>query len=182
MSPVITFAIITPLSVPEVRFSLNQGTSSLAVQLSEPPPELLILKFWVAGLLPPCVAVKERLVGLAPMAGGTGAVAMVNVTGTVTEEAPEAFMVTVLLWLPTVKVPVLTLNITAPFPVPVGGLTVNQGALSLAVQLSVPPPMLLMLKVWVAGLAPPCVAVKEMVVGLVPMTGGTAGGGEPAGV
>jgi hypothetical protein len=46
--------------------------------------------------LAPGVAVKERLVGLIPMAGGTGAVATMSVTGTLTEEAPEAFIVTVL--------------------------------------------------------------------------------------
>jgi hypothetical protein len=53
-----------------------------------------MLKVWAAGLAPPCVAAKERLVGLVPIAGGTGAVATVNVTGTVTEEAPTAFIVT----------------------------------------------------------------------------------------
>lgn len=50
------------------------------------------------------------------------------------------------------------------------------------VQLSVPPPVLLILKVCVAGLAPPWVAAKEKLVGLAPMTGGTTGGGDPAGV
>jgi hypothetical protein len=49
---------------------------------------------WVAGLAPPWVAVKERLVGLAPMAGGTGAAATVKVTGTVTGVAPVADNVT----------------------------------------------------------------------------------------
>jgi hypothetical protein len=49
--------------------------------------------------------------------------------------------------LPAVKVPVFTVNVTGPFPVPEVGLSVNQGALSLAVQLSVPPPVLLMLKI-----------------------------------
>jgi hypothetical protein len=93
--PVTTLAVTTPLPVPEARLSVNQAALSLAVQLSVPPPVLLMLKVWVAGLAPPCVAVKERFVGLTPMAGGTGAVATVNVTGTVTEEAPVAFMVTV---------------------------------------------------------------------------------------
>jgi uncharacterized membrane protein YgcG len=68
--PVTTLAVTTPLSVPEVRLSLNQGALSLAVQLSVPPPWLLMLTVWVAGFAPPCVAVKERLVGLVPMAGG----------------------------------------------------------------------------------------------------------------
>jgi quinol-cytochrome oxidoreductase complex cytochrome b subunit len=39
-----------------------------------------------------------------------------------------------------------------------------------------------MLKVWVIGLAPPCVAVKERLVGLVPMAGGITGGGATVGV
>ncbi len=42
------------------------------------------------GLPPPCWAVKDRLVGLAPIAGGTGAAVTVNVTGTVTVVAPVA--------------------------------------------------------------------------------------------
>jgi hypothetical protein len=84
-----------PLSVPEVGLNLNQVELSLAAQLSVPPPVLLIFKVWVAGLTPPCVAMKERFVGLVPMAGGTGAVETMNVTGTVTEEALVAVTVTV---------------------------------------------------------------------------------------
>ena len=75
----------------------------------------------------------------------------------------------------------VTLSVTAPFPVPEAGLRVIQVALSLALQLNAPPPWLLMLKVWVAGLAPPCVAVKERLVGLAPMAGGTTGGGTTGG-
>ena len=74
-------------------------------------------------------------------------------------------------------VPVTTLAVTTSLPVPKARLSVNQGILSLALQVSVSPPVLLMLKVWVAGLAPPCVAAKERLVGLAPMTGGTTGGG-----
>jgi hypothetical protein len=56
-----------------------------------------MLRVWVAGSEPPLLAVKERLVGLTPMAGGTEAVATVNVTGTVTGSAPVAFNITVAL-------------------------------------------------------------------------------------
>jgi hypothetical protein len=56
-------------------------------------------------------------------------------------------------------VPVLTVSVTAPFPVPEAGLSVNQAALSLADQVRVPPPVLLMLKVCAVGLLPPCWAV-----------------------
>ena len=120
--------------------------------------------------------------GLIPIAGGTGVVATVSVTGTVTDEAPEACTVTVLLYVPAAKLPLVTVNVTAPFPVPEAGLMVNQGALSLAVQLSVPPPLLLILTVWVTGVAPPCVAAKERLVGLTPMTGCATGGGTGGGV
>jgi len=80
--------------VAEAGETASQVVLGLALQLKVPPPVLLMLTVWVAGLAPPWVAAKERLVGLAPMAGGTGAVATVNVTGTVTEEAPVALMVT----------------------------------------------------------------------------------------
>ena len=42
---------------------------SLALQLNVPPPVLLMFKVCVEGLLPPCWAAKERLVGLVPIAG-----------------------------------------------------------------------------------------------------------------
>jgi hypothetical protein len=56
-----------------------------------------MLRVWVAGSELPLLAVKERLVGLTPMAGGIEAVATVKVTGTVTAWAPVAFNVTVAL-------------------------------------------------------------------------------------
>lgn len=173
--------VTTLLPVPETRFSVNQVALSLADQVNVPPPWLLIFKVWVAGLTPR-IAVKERLVGLIPIAGGTGAVATVSVTGTVTDEAPEACRVTVLLYVPAAKLPLVTVNVTAPFPIPEAGLSVNQAALSLAVHVSVPPPWLLMVKVWVAGLALPCVAAKERFTGLTPIAGSTTGGGAEAGV
>ena len=67
-------------------------------------------------------------------------------------------------------------------PEPEAGDRVNHGALSLANQVSVPPPVLLMLSAWAAGLPPPCWAVKVRLVGLVPIAGLTdsvgAEGGE----
>ena len=74
--------------------------------------------------------------------------------------------------------PVVAVRVTAPLPVPEAGETVNHAALSLADQVSVPPPVLLTLRVWVAGLAPPCVAAKEKLVGLAPRAGGTGAGGD----
>jgi len=62
--------------------------------------------------------------------------------------------------------------------VPAAGLRVSHAALSLAVQLKVPPPVLLRLTVWAAGVLPPCCAVKDRLVGVAPIAGGTGGGGE----
>ena len=80
------------------------------------------------------------------------------------------------------KVPVVTLTVTVPVPVPEAGLSDNQVVLSFALQLKVPPPALLMVKVCAVGLPPPCWAVKDRLVGLVPIAGLTettgAEGGE----
>jgi hypothetical protein len=72
---------------------------------------------------------------------------------------------------------VLTDTIIVPLPVPDEGLSVSQPMFSLEVHVSVPPPALLTLKVLVDGLPPPCVAVKERLIGLMPRTG-VDGGGE----
>ena len=103
--------------------------------------------------------------------GGAGAVVTVNVTGTLTNEAPVALSVIMPLWVPGLVTPVITLTITTPLFVPDVLLSVIHGTLSVVVQLSVPLPVLLMLRVCVAGLAPPSVAVKENPVGLAPMAG-----------
>ena len=79
-----------PVPVPDAGLTVNQAALSLAVQVKVPPPVLLTLTVWVAGLAPPWVATKERLVGLAPIAGGTEAAATVKVTGTVTGVTPVA--------------------------------------------------------------------------------------------
>ncbi len=85
--------VTAPFPVPEAGLSDNQVMLSLALQLKVPPPVLLMLRVWAAGLLPPCWAVKDRLVGLVPMAGGTGAAVTVSATGTVTVVAPVAVSV-----------------------------------------------------------------------------------------
>ena len=82
------------------------------------------------------------------MAGGTGAAAIVKVTGMVTGVTPvPPLRVTEPVCEPVAKDPVAALNVTAPLPVPEAGLTVNQVALSLTVQFKVPPPVLLMVTV-----------------------------------
>ena len=69
--PVATLAVTVPLPVPEARLRDNQVALSLALQLKVPPPMLLMVKVCAVGLPPPCWAVKDRLVGLAPIAGVT---------------------------------------------------------------------------------------------------------------
>ena len=57
--------------MPETELSDNQVALSLALQFSVPPPVLLMVRACTAGLPPPCWAVKDRLVGLVPIAGLT---------------------------------------------------------------------------------------------------------------
>ena len=97
-------------------------------------------------MLLPCWAVKERLVGLAPIAGGTGAAVTVKLTGMVTVEAPVALRAMTPVYVPVVKGLSVALTVMVPLPVPEAGLTVNQAALSLAVHDNVPPPVLLIVR------------------------------------
>ena len=77
--------VMGPLPVPAGELNDNQAALSLAVQLKVPPPVLVMVRVCAAGLLPPWVAVKATLVGLAPIAG---AAATVKETGTVTGVTP----------------------------------------------------------------------------------------------
>jgi hypothetical protein len=72
---------------------------------------------------------------------------------------------------------VLAVKVTAPVLVPEAGETASHAALSLALQLRVPPPVLLMFRVCAAGLLPPAVALNEKLVGLAPIAGGAGAGG-----
>lgn len=90
--------------------------------------------------------------------------------------------------MPTASVPVAAVSEMAPLPpLPEAGESVNQAALSVALQFRVPPPVLVTLKVWLAGLLPPCWAMKDRLIGLNPMDGlggggvGAGGGGEAGG-
>ena len=77
--------------------------------------------------------------------------------------------------------PVATVAVTAPLPMPEAGLSDNQVVLSLALQLKVPPPVLLMVRVCAVGLPPPCWAIKDRLVGLVPIAGLTDSTGTECG-
>ena len=150
----VAVTVRVPLPVPEAGLTVSHVALSVAVQERVPPPVLLMLSVWVAGLLPPCWAVKDKLSGLAPMAGGTGAAVTVKDTGTETEVAPGALRVIIPLCVPAVRVPVVTVRVTELLPVPDTCDSINHGALLVADQVRVPPPVLLMLSVWVAGLLP----------------------------
>lgn len=110
--------------------------------------------------------------------GVVDGVATVNVTGMETGEAPVALMVNKALYVPAVREPVATVAVMVPVPVPEAGLTLSQVALPLAVQARVPPPVLLIVRACVAGLAPPCWAVKDKLLELRLMAGFAGAGGE----
>ena len=85
-----------------------------------------------------------------------GAGVTLKVTEIATGCAPGALSVMVPVWVPTPREPSTGVMVTVPFPVPEVGETASQPALSLAFQLSVPPPVLRMLTTWGAGLFPLC--------------------------
>ena len=165
--------VIVPLLVPEAGERVSHGALLLAVQVSVPPPVLLIVSVWAAGLLVPCCAVNDKLGVLTPMAGGTGAAVTLNVTRTDTGGAPGALSVMLPVCGPTPREPRTGLIVIVPLLVPEAGERVSHGALLLAVQVSVPPPVLLIVSVWAAGLLVPCCAVNDKLGVLTPMAGGT---------
>ena len=153
--PMVGLMVTVPLPVPEAGESVSQVTLSLAVQLRVPPPVFLMLSVWAAGLPPPCWAVNDMLVVLAPMAGGAGAAVTVKVTGTEALDAPVALIVMMPVWVPTVSDPVGRM-VTVPLPVPEAGLRVNHAAFVVAFQFNVPPPLLMMVRICAGGAALPC--------------------------
>ena len=60
--------------VPDTGDRESQELGEFTLQLKVPVPELLIVTVCDAGLVPPCVAEKARLVGLRPIVGICGAV------------------------------------------------------------------------------------------------------------
>ena len=69
MTPMVT----VPAPVPVPGECHSQVASWLMPQRSALLPVLLMVKVWAGGLLPPCCAVKDRLVGVMPMVAPTGA-------------------------------------------------------------------------------------------------------------
>lgn len=93
----LALAETVPALVPEVGESVSQAALSPTVQDNVPVPVFEIVKDWVAGLAPPAVPVKARLLTLRPITGlAVGAGLTVRVTGMTCGvfAAPEAAMVT----------------------------------------------------------------------------------------
>jgi hypothetical protein len=148
----------TPLADRFTVWALPEVTAVLMVVLTDPPAVTLTLD-------------GEALMEKSLDAGGF----TVRVTGTLTGElvAPVAEMVMVPLYVPAARPEVFAETVTDEGAVPLAGLMVSQVALEEPDQVSVPPPVLLTLSVWLAGLAPPWVPVKEKLAGLTPMVGAT---------
>ena len=89
--------VTVPAPVPVPGVCQSQVASWLTPQLRVLLPVLLTVKVWAEGLLPPCCAVKDRVAGSMPMAGGTGAAVTVKETGIVTGVASDALRVMVSL-------------------------------------------------------------------------------------
>jgi hypothetical protein len=75
------------------------------------------------------------------------------------------------LYVPAARPAVLTDTVAVDGAVPLAGETLSQVALSVADQVSVPPPVLLMLRLWFAGFGPAWTPVKVKLVGLRVITG-----------
>jgi hypothetical protein len=89
---VVALTVTAPFPLPEAGETASQVVLGLAVQLTG-LPVLVMLRVCAAGLVPPCWAVKESAVGLAPMAGAR---ATVKATATDWEATPGAATVIVL--------------------------------------------------------------------------------------
>ena len=139
----------------------SHAASSDAVTSSVPPPVLVTATVLAAGLVPPAVAVKARVVGETDSAGGVGGLT-VSVTVIVFGEpvAPVAVTVTSVVYVPAASPVIDGVTVIVPAFVPLAGDTLSHVALSDAVQSIVPPPVLLTASVLAAGSEPPAVAVN----------------------
>jgi hypothetical protein len=83
--------MIVAFPLPSIELSEIQLALVRALHRRVPPPVFVMVILWRDGFAPPCVAVKEKLVGLTPIIG-TALGETVNVTGIVTEDAPVALI------------------------------------------------------------------------------------------
>ena len=164
--------VTAPAPIPFPGVCQSQVASWLTPQRSVLLPVLLTVKVWAGGLLSPCCAVKDRLAGVMLIVDATGAAVTVKETGIVTGVTPvPPLRVTVPVWVPAAKAPVVACKVTVPLPLPVPALRVNQPVFSFARPVQNAAAVLLMLSVCAAGLLPPSVAVNARLVGLAAMAG-----------
>ena len=156
-------------AVPETGLTSNQEALLLALQVSVPPPPLSMLTVFAGGT-DPLRERNTRLVGLTVI---TGVLLMVRVIGILSGEleAPAAVIVTVPVCVPTASPALFIDTVSVEGAVPEVGLTVIHVLLSVAVQLSVPTPVLVMEMVLGEGFGPAGPVVKLRLVGLTPITG-----------
>src|SRR5579883_1521641 len=165
--------VSVPLFVPLAGETLSQLWLLDAVQLSVPPPLLLTVAVCEAGLPLPAVPLKLRAAVETESTGEGAGAPTVRPTVIVWEPllAPGALTVTVAEYVPAANPFRFGCIESVPGAVPLAGETVSQLWLLDAVQLSVPPPLLLRFTVWAAGLDPPAVPVKVSPMPLIESEG-----------
>ena len=134
------------------------------MKLSEPPPPFVTFTGWAAGLEPPAVAVNESVDGDTASTGEAGLTLSVTLIVFGDPVAPAAATVTAVVYVPAESPAIDGVTVSVAGADPDAGETLSHDTDSDAVKLSVPPPVLVMLAVCAAGLAPPTVALNVMLV------------------
>lgn len=171
---VFTLTVIVPLFEPDVGLTVGHVALLLTVHV---PLELTVMD-WLTGFAAPRVAVNERL---ADDTVKDAAAVMVNVTGTVTAEAPVAGGIEyygITIGAGRQSFFYRSTHVMAPLPAPEAGPRDKLGCAITGAPGHGAAPVLSMLSVWDPGLPPPCWAVKDRLVGLAPIAGLT----EPPGI
>ena len=141
----------------------SHAASSEAVNESVPPPVLATDRLCAAGLAPPVARRRRGSPASRDSAGGAAALsverhrdrASASRSRRPTPRARSRCSV------PAARPAVLTATLRSRGAVPLPGVTVSHGASSVAVNESVPPPVLSTPRVFAAGLAPPAVPLND---------------------
>ena len=146
-------------AVPEVGETRSQGTFAVAVQLTVPPPLPDIETCCCAGVAPPVVWANVSAWGetVSVGAGGGAVTVRVILIDTGLFDAPTAAICTSPPYGPAARPAGFTATTNPDDAVPEAGDTVNHVAFVVAVQVSAPPPPLLIWIDWPDGTDPPIV-------------------------
>jgi hypothetical protein len=128
----------------------------------------------LAGLVPPCWPVNVNAVAEMPMAGGAASVSVaVTVIGELVAPLDEIVIAPVCVpaAIPEMSGTIITLDGADPLD----GATESHPTLDAADQFIVPPPVLVMLSAWAAGLDVPCTPLNETEVEVTEIVGGRGG-------